>query len=85
MTGVDERTRRERVIGISGRTGAWQTQKRIAGRYPACQLLYWYRSNEMWKSVERYEKKGACVEPPTLCPAELSGAETTRTKQNRKG
>jgi hypothetical protein len=32
-----------------GRAGAWQTRKRIAEKYPACQLLYWYRSNELWK------------------------------------
>ena len=42
--------------------------------YTVCQLLYWYRSNELWKSVERDEKKDACIEPPTLSQ-----------KQNRKG
>jgi hypothetical protein len=29
------------------------TRERIAGKYTACQLLYWYRSNEMWKMSER--------------------------------
>jgi hypothetical protein len=25
------------------------TQERIAEKYPACQVFYWYRSNEVWK------------------------------------
>ncbi len=26
------------------------TRRRIAEKYPVCQLLSWYRSNEMWKN-----------------------------------
>jgi hypothetical protein len=35
-----------------GEDGIRYTRKRIAEKYPACQLLYWYRSNELWKKGE---------------------------------
>jgi len=32
------------------------TRERIAEKYTVCQLLYWYRSNELWKSVREEEQ-----------------------------
>jgi hypothetical protein len=32
------------------------TRRKIAEKYTACQLLYWYRSNELWKIVEKAEE-----------------------------
>jgi hypothetical protein len=33
-----------------GRKWAATNTGEDSGKYPACQLLYWYRSNEMWKN-----------------------------------
>ena len=48
------------------RAGAWQTRKRIAEKYPACQLLYWYRSNKLWKSVRTDEQTNLSQYPHPL-------------------
>jgi hypothetical protein len=41
---------------------------RIAEKYTACQLLYWYRSNELWKKgwAGAAERSRASQEPPLL-------------------
>jgi hypothetical protein len=57
MTGMGRRSRRESAARGSRRGWSLANTGEDSRKYRACQLLYWYRSNELWKITERKSRQ----------------------------
>jgi hypothetical protein len=51
----------------------WANTGESSIKYPACQLLYWYRSNELWKNRRNPHTQTRCVGHPNSSSGFTSG------------